>query len=523
MLSIPNYQIIEFLDWLRIQLGGTMSKTELLDWLQSLPEEFMSENSTLYSLSGEYLLYARDKRRARIWKKTTYDSVKVIIDDFLEWLQTEHAWYRIEDTKRGWLSEEYLSYIRYNERLRLREQENERGCMKIDFSRQDLEFEAKRLVWSTRELLSDKRKLEEVKSMLSRPEGCVEFMTLYPERYNIMLSDILNFFDWIRNQYPELNLSGDIPLCKLNDLIDEFCKNKRSPEANSLKKQIKQMFKESRNSNFISKIREWFTNNGNKTEEESNPFDRYSRVKFHGMFLFPKGCAAQLNKFIEESWQDLNSMTGEWIDIYYSKKDVKNRTCYDVRDNIKRFDKINNADLPAFIIWDNDFENSYPIPISDLEIKKILILIAHLVDSIRHDNTLSKVVDDGMKFINEEKLKNKPFQTNINHMGDKIEINNSNINSFAFKSSVKDSFNKNSDNSNENITNVINVIKEIGKIVETSKNKDANVLFKEFTKELDRKQPSKPKLRSFWNSLEEILPILSTTASIAETIMEIIN
>lgn len=520
MLSIPNYQIIEFLDWLRIRLGGTMSKTELLDWVQSQKGESKSENSTLYSLSGEYLLYAHDKKRTRIWEKTAYDSVKVIIDDFLEWLQRKHAWYRIEDTKRGWLSEEYLSYIRYNERLRLREQENERGYMKIDFSRQDLEFETERLVWSTRNLLSDKRKLEEVKSMLSHPEGCVELMIMYPERYNIMLSDILNFFDWIRNQYPELNLSGDIPFCKLNDLIDEFCKNKRSPEANLLKKQIKKMFKESRNGNFISKIREWFTNNGNKTQEESNPFDRYSRVKFHGIFLFPKGCAAQLNKFIEESWQDLNSMTGEWIDIYYSKKDIKDRTCYDVRDNIKRFDNIKNADLPAFIIWDNDFENSYPIPISDLENKKNLTLIAHLVDSIRSGKNLPEVIDDGIKFINEEKSKNKPVQTNINYMGDKIEINNSNVNNLTFKSNVKDSFNKNSDNSNENITNVI---KEIAKIVEASKNKDANVLFKEFTKELDKKQPSKPKLRSFWNSLKEILPILSTTASIAETIMEIIN
>lgn len=236
MLSIPNYQIIEFLDWLRIQLGGTMSKTELLDWVQRQEGEFMSENRTLLSLSREYLLYTRDKRRTHIWKKTAYDSVKVIIDDFLEWLQREYPWYRIEDTKRGWLSEEYLSYILYNERLRLREQKNERGCIKIDLSRYGLENETERLVRSTRELLSDKRKLEEVKSMLSHPEGCVELMIMYPERYNIMLSDILNFFDWIRNQYPELNLSGDIPFCKLNDLIDEFCKNKRSPEANLLKK-----------------------------------------------------------------------------------------------------------------------------------------------------------------------------------------------------------------------------------------------------------------------------------------------
>lgn len=522
MLSIPNYQIVEFLDWLRIQLGGTMSKTELLDWVQRQQEESMSENSTLYSLSRDYLLYARDKRRARIWKKTAYGSVKIIIDDFLEWLQREYPWYRIEDTKRGWLSEEYLSYILYNERLRLREQENERGCIKIDLSRYGLENETERLVRSTRELLSDKRRLEEIKSMPSRPEGCVELMIMYPERYNIMLSDILNFFDWIRNQYPELNLSGDIPLCKLNDLIDEFCKNKKSPEANLLKKQIKQMFKESRNGNFISKIREWFTNNGNKTEEESNPFDRYSRVKFHGMFLFPKGCAAQLNKFIEESWQDLNSMTGEWIDIYYSKKDIKDRTrtCYDVRDNIKRFDNIKNADLPAFIIWDNDFENSYPIPISDLENKKILTLIAHLVDSIRNDKSLPEVVDDGMNFIREELRKNEPNQINIQNMGDIFELNNANNINLVNRSKVDNAFNNNSDNCNENLANVI---KEIGKIVETSKNKDANVLFKEFTKELDKKQPSKPKLRSFWNSLKEILPILSKTASIAETIMEIIN
>lgn len=520
MLSIPNYQIVDFLDWLRIQLGGTMSKTELLDWVQRQKGECMSENRTLLSLSREYLLYTRDKRRTRIWKKTAYDSVKVIIDDFLEWLQREYPWYRIEDTKRGRLSEEYLSYIRYNERLRLREQENERGYMKIDFSRQDLEFEAKRLVRSTRELLSDKRRLEEIKSMPSRPEGCVEFMTLYPEGYNITLSHILKFFDWIRNQYPELNLSGDIPFCKLNDLIDEFCKNKETPEANSLKKQIKRMFKESRNSNFISKIREWFTRNKITTKGTSNPFDRYSRVKFHGIILFPEDYKSQLKSFIEESWQELNSLTDEWIDIYYSKQDIEERNCYDFLNNIKNCVNINRAELPALIIWDNDLKNSFPIPISDLENKKIKKLIAHIVDSIRSGKNLPEVIDDGIKFINEEKSKNKPVQTHINYMGDKIEINNSNVNDFTFKSSVKDSFNKNSDNSNENITNVI---KEIGKIVEASGKNEAVELFKAFTEEMNKTQPSKPALKSFWNSLEGILPILSTTASIAKTIMEIIN
>ena len=280
------------------------------------------------------------------------------------------------------------------------------------------------------------------------------------------------------------------------------------------------MFKESRNSNFISKIREWFTNNGNKTEEESNPFDRYSRVKFHGIILFPEDYKLQLKSFIEESWQELNSLTDEWIDIYYSKQDIKDRNCYNFLNKTKSFVNIDRAALPAFIIWDNDLKNSFPIPISDLENKKIKKLIAHIVDSIRSGKNLPEVIDDGIKFINEEKSKNKPVQTNINYMGDKIEINNSNVNNLTFKSNVKDSFNKNSDNSNENITNVI---KEIAKIVEASGKNEAVELFKAFTEEMNKTQPSKSALKNFWNSLKGILPILSTTASIAETIMEIIN
>ena len=331
---------------------------------------------------------------------------------------------------------------------------------------------------------------------------------------------IVKFLDWIRNQYPDLNLSGDIPFCKLNDLIDEFSKKTSSTKANPLKKQIKQMFKESRNSNFISKIREWFTRNKITTKGTSNPFDRYSRVKFHGIFLFPNDCAVQLNKFIEESWQDLNSMTGEWIDIYYRKKDIKDRTCYEVRDNIKRFYKINNADLPAFIIWDSYSENSYPIPISDLENKKIQKLIAHLVDSIRNDKSLPEVVDDGMNFIREELRKNEPNQINIQNMGDIFELNNANNINLVNRSKVDNAFNNNSDNCNENLANAI---KEIAEIVEASGKNEAVEFFKAFTEEMNKTQPSKPVLKSIWNSLKDILPILSTTVSITETIMEIIN
>ena len=105
-------------------------------------------------------------------------------------------------------------------------------------------------------------------------------------------------------------------------------------------------------------------------------------------------------------------------------------------------------------------------------------------------------------------------------MGDKFEFNNAHSFTFVNKSNVVNSFNKVKEQFDEETANVI---KKIAEIVEKSKNAEAVELFEAFNEEINKPEPKKSRLKSFWNSLSSVLPVLSSTVSIVEKIMKIIN
>ena len=107
-----------------------------------------------------------------------------------------------------------------------------------------------------------------------------------------------------------------------------------------------------------------------------------------------------------------------------------------------------------------------------------------------------------------------------NNMGDNIKIENVQNLTFVNKSNVVNSFNKVREQFDEKTANVI---KQIAEIVEKSKNDEAKGYFEDFNEEINKPEPKKSRLKSFWNSLTSVLPVLSSTVSIVEKIMKIIN
>jgi len=67
------------------------------------------------------------------------------------------------------------------------------------------------------------------------------------------------------------------------------------------------------------------------------------------------------------------------------------------------------------------------------------------------------------------------------------------------------------------------VIREIAGIVEKSKNAEAVELFNAFNEEINKPEPKKSLLKNIWNGLSSVLPVLSSTISIVEKVMKIIN
>jgi len=105
-------------------------------------------------------------------------------------------------------------------------------------------------------------------------------------------------------------------------------------------------------------------------------------------------------------------------------------------------------------------------------------------------------------------------------MGDIYDFKNAQNITFVNKSNVVNSFNKVREQFDEETANVI---QQIAKIVENSKNVEAAELFEAFNDEITKPAPKKSLLKSIWSGLSSVLPVLSTTVSIVEKIMKIIN
>jgi hypothetical protein len=83
------------------------------------------------------------------------------------------------------------------------------------------------------------------------------------------------------------------------------------------------------------------------------------------------------------------------------------------------------------------------------------------------------------------------------------------------KSNVQNAFNKVGKEYDEETSKAL---VKVAEFIENSKDPAAGVLFDNFTEELNRPEPDKSKLKSFWSGIEKALP---TITSIATTVAKI--
>lgn len=376
----------------------------------------------------------------------------------------------------------------------------------LDVEKFGVNSEARRLADSVRYLLSDRDNFE-------NPQ-ILKYLSIVKSE----ASKTIEFFNWIIKEHPKLNIASDIPYNKLEELIDQFCEERSYSDIKSFKKQVERIFKGELDNNLLDKIR-WIL--GGSAKSQKNPFDRYNRMNFHGIFLFPNFGSSDLIEFIDESWQDLNSLTGEWIDVYYSKEDIKKRNGFDILKDFTSFNNIKLTDLPAFIIWDKSLNNALALPLRKLNNNQILLTIQQVVQSIKEGDDLQNVAKSGLNVINKELKRTIFFKQKIQYiMGDKFEFSNAKNFTFINKSSVVNSFNRVKEQFDEETANAI---KQIAEIVEKSENADAIELFDAFNEEISKPEPKKSLLKTFWNGLTTALPILAHTASIAANIIKMIG
>jgi hypothetical protein len=571
MNLVPNYQIIDFLDWLKYSQTNRQRDIDLESYnFVELAEKYLNDSSFNYGKFDlrlvlrifqicpqiqengiisemEHFTHCDDcihyLDRRNHFGELKKLKLHPLLEEFLYFLDEKDFYFHRNDRNIGfdneidrdklysifrrWIQDngrnlfvQFRTFIEkiderlivdFNKQIRQNKEykytgNNESFDGELNIKRFGLGNEAHRLAESVRYLLSERESFKNPQFM--------QYLSIVKSES----SKTIEFFNWIIRKYPQLNIASDIPYIKIEELIDQFCEERSYSDIKSFKKQVERIFKGEFDNNIFNKIR-WVL--GGSAKNQKNPFDRYNRMNFHGIFLFPNFGSSDLIEFIDASWQDLNSLTGEWIDIYYSKEDIKKRNGFDILKDFTSFNNIKLTDLPAFIIWDKSLNNALALPLRKLNNNQILLTIQQVVQSIKEGCDLQSVAKAGLDIINKELKRTIFFKQKIQYiMGDKFEFNNAKNFTFINKSSVVNSFNKVKEQFDEETANAI---KQMAEIVEKSENADAVELFDAFNKEVNKPEPKKSLLKSFWNGLSTVLPILAHTASIAGNIIKIIG
>ncbi len=218
------------------------------------------------------------------------------------------------------------------------------------------------------------------------------------------LAQALEFINWLRQREPEVKLPGNIPAIEFERMALQFCEEHGYSNGKSFSQEAQRWLTGAGSERIIDRIARFLgLDRGYRSAKGQpaprNPLDRYGSVRFHAMFLFLS--SGDFSGFIEANWRDLHYLTGDDLDIYFSQKDLSERTSgYEIVKEFRSLQLRVDA-LPAMLLWENQLETSGTISLHGLDHGQIVDVVKTVVQAIRDGYSLIDVVRHGAMHVSE--------------------------------------------------------------------------------------------------------------------------
>jgi len=214
----------------------------------------------------------------------------------------------------------------------------------------------------------------------------LHFATDFPKD----LAQSLEFLGWMLAQHPEVDVTGDIPSTQVVTLVQAFCEAKNYSNGDSFAKAVQKWMRGEAPSRVLERLRRFlWRSDSQRGRNSASPFKRYQSVRMHGMFLFLS--SGEFPSFIEKYWRDLNALTGEHLDIYYSKEDLKSRVSgYETLAEFRSL-KVSVTQLPALVLWEQNLDHARAITLGGLDHADVMEVMKHVVHRIGQADSLEQV------------------------------------------------------------------------------------------------------------------------------------
>ena len=212
----------------------------------------------------------------------------------------------------------------------------------------------------------------------------------------ISMSTVLNFLDWLlakKNKY--INLSK-MPLSVFKDLVSEYCVESGN---SSDEQELIKAFKKTDPNSLSRKVLTLLTRSkADKMKSLGYIFDRYSndRIPYRCLFLPYYVESASFEAFINKYWMDLNYLSSDYLDIFYSEADFK-KSGYQIKSEIRSFNNLFQTSLPCIVLWKQDMNDAKCIGTSGLSEEQLFELVKSLVGWIQESVEFPDIVERSNK------------------------------------------------------------------------------------------------------------------------------
>lgn len=248
----------------------------------------------------------------------------------------------------------------------------------------------------------------------------------------------IDFLEWlIKNDSKYIDIRK-MPLRTFEILVDRFLMDcgKNKNDKQKLIKSFKQSDFKVLTQKLLSVLPKKQTRKANNLRYI---IERYQNenVKFKCAIFPRKADAKEYKELIEKRWIDLHYVSGNYLDIYYTETDY-GKSGYEIMNRMNFIPSDLKAQAPIIVIWENNLQNAKGVDISRLNNEDIFEIIQGIVNSIRKEQHIERIVEEANKMSKELRERHRAVSYNtVNITGGTVNGNVAAVNSGEMHTIIK--------------------------------------------------------------------------------------
>lgn len=241
------------------------------------------------------------------------------------------------------------------------------------------------------------------------------------------IADEVNFLEWIGRRAGHLSVEK-LPAEVMEELIAYYARDTGAGRDECEK--LRRDYYQTGWSRIFDRIRRWVDFSHERTEQSlRDVLERYfyRRAEYNCIILplADRRSCDEFTKLIRDHWRNLNDLSGDSLDIYYSETDI-GKTGYDIAQRIRSLPANLMKEAPCIILWKDRIGEARAVSIDGLTADQIRRTIQTIVRQIEAGKDFDTIIKEAMITVDKQQELNNGV-TNYHIEGDGNVIGSNNL------------------------------------------------------------------------------------------------